>query len=296
VQGLILIDKPEGITSFGVVAKLKWLCQTKRVGHTGTLDPMATGVLPVFVGRPTVLSNYLLEADKEYVASVQLGIKTDTLDITGNILEKKPVNIKLEELLAVKDKFSGVISQVPPMYSAIKKDGVPLYKMAREGKEIERSSRQVEIKKLDIFDFDGTNFKMRVLCSKGTYIRSLAEDIGHALGTGAALTSLRRTKTGGFDIEQTVSFNDLTRENVENHLINEECAVLGFPKIQISEKQAFRFSNGGELDLNRLHLAENMQDGQIFRVAFKEKFIGLGKISFEKNALTVEALINFMNT
>lgn len=294
MQGLILINKPEGITSFGAVAKLKWLCQTKRVGHTGTLDPMATGVLPIFVGRPTVLSNYLLEADKEYIATVRLGIKTDTLDITGNVLEQKPVNIKLEELMSVREKFLGTITQIPPMYSAIKKDGVPLYKLAREGKTAQRDGRQVEIKELDIFDFDGINFKMKVLCSKGTYIRTLAEDIGNALNTGAVLTSLCRTKTAGFSIEQTVSLDQLTRENVENYLTDEETAVLGFDKINVSEKQAIRFSNGGELDLNRLHGIERTTDGKLLRVSFDNKFIGLGKISLEKNALTVEALVNFI--
>lgn len=294
MQGLLLIDKEKDITSFGAVAKVKWLTETKRVGHTGTLDPMATGLLPVLVGRATVLSNYLLDADKEYIAGVCLGKTTDTLDITGTVLKEKNVSVSKDELLCVAKEFLGEISQVPPMYSAIKKDGVRLYELARKGKEVERAARTVNIKELEIYDFDGINFNMRVLCSKGTYIRSLAADIGERLKTGATLTSLRRTKTAGFDIKDAVDLNKLTKENVEGFLTNEEEVVRGYKKVFVSFKQAVRFSNGGELSLDRLSGLSDFKEGEILRVCFKDKFVGLGKICLENNSLKVLALLNFI--
>lgn len=296
MQGLLLIDKPEGITSFGAVAKVKWLAGTKRVGHTGTLDPMATGVLPILVGRPTVLANYLLEADKEYIASVKLGVITDTLDITGTVLKRTAVNIKEDKLLSAAKKFLGEISQTPPMYSAIKKDGVRLYELARKGQEVERQSRRVEIKELEIFDFDGQNFKMRVLCSKGTYIRTLADDIGKELGTGATLTALRRTKTAGFGLENAVSLDDLTKENLQSFLLREDFALCGYNKINVSKKQAVRFSNGGELSLDRLFGINSLEDKKLVRVYFSDIFVGLGEICLEKAALKPKALVNFIKT
>lgn len=294
MQGLILINKPKGITSFSAVSKLKWLCETKRVGHTGTLDPMATGVLPILIGRPTVLANYILEADKEYIAEVKLGIKTDTLDITGKVVGEKAVDVTAAQLKNAAEKFLGKISQLPPMYSAIKKDGVRLYQLAREGKETEREARTVNIKELEIFDFNKTDFKMRVLCSKGTYIRSLADDLGEALGTYATLTRLERTKTAGFSIENTVSLDELTRENVANYILNEEEAVLNYPKINITKKQAIRFSNGGELSAERLRGLGEPAENKIYRVKFENVFVGLGKFVTEKSAISPAALINFV--
>lgn len=295
MQGLLLIDKPEGITSFGAVAKVKWLCSTKRVGHTGTLDPMATGVLPVFIGRATVLSGYLLGADKEYTARVRLGITTDTLDITGAVLDSCEVNVSEGQLLKAAESFKGEIDQIPPMYSAIKKDGKKLYELAREGKEIERQSRRVTVKELEITDFDGVEFTMRVLCSKGTYIRSLADDLGKALGTGAALTSLRRTKTAGFTLDNCISLESLTPETAQSFLISEEKTVEHFPIVAVSEKQAVRFTNGGVLALSRLHNINTPNNGDIYRVKYKDKFLGLGKVDITTDSLKIECLVNFMN-
>lgn len=290
MKGLLLIDKPESITSFGAVAKVKWLLGTKRVGHTGTLDPMATGVLPIMVGRATTLCGHLLDADKEYIARVKLGVVTDTLDITGTILKEQEVNVSLQDLQSVLVGFLGKQMQVPPMFSAIKKDGVRLYDMAREGKEIEREARSIEIFELELLNFKDNVFEIRVLCSKGTYIRSLADDIGKKIGCGATLTSLRRTKTAGFGIDECVSLDQLTKENVSTYLQSEEKAVLNYPVIRVSSKQAQRFANGGELDLARLHFEENPKDGQLYRVCENNKFLGLGEVSSEKSALKIKCL------
>ena len=211
MQGLILLNKPKGITSFSAVSKIKWLAQEKRVGHTGTLDPLATGVLPIFLGRATALSGILLDADKCYTATVKLGTTTDTCYITGTVLAEKEVNVTEEQLRETLEKFKGKISQVPPVYSALKKDGVRLYELARQGKEVEIEPREVEIKALKLVSFEGDTFKIDVECSKGTYIRSLCRDIGEALSCGATMTELIRTYTSGFSIEDTVSLDDLTR-------------------------------------------------------------------------------------
>lgn len=290
MQGLLLINKPKDITSFGVVAKIKWLLHTKRVGHTGTLDPMATGVLPILVGRPTVLCSHLLDADKEYIASIKLGITTDTLDITGSVLSQNTVAVTKENLLKVLSGFMGKQLQIPPMYSALKKDGVRLYDLARDGKTVEREAREIEIFELELLEFSGDEFKIRVLCSKGTYIRSLSDDIGKALGTGAVLIALKRTKTAGFSIDECVDLDSLTGENIGNYLKNAERAVLNYPEINISLKQAERFSNGGELSLERLHFSSNPKDGEMYRVKNGERFLGLGEVDFQKSALKIKCL------
>ncbi|MBQ3088634.1 MAG: tRNA pseudouridine(55) synthase TruB [Clostridia bacterium] len=290
MQGLLLINKPKDITSFGVVAKIKWLLHTKRVGHTGTLDPMATGVLPIFVGRSTVLCSHILDADKEYIATVKLGITTDTLDITGNVISQKECSVSREKLLEILNGFLGEQLQVPPMYSALKKDGVRLYDLAREGKEIEREPRKIKIFELELLSYSDDEFKIRVLCSKGTYIRSLADDIGKALGTGAVLTALQRTKTAGFKIEECVELDSLTPENINEFIKTPELAVLYYPEINVSLKQAERFSNGGELALERLYFSKEYSNGEIYRVKCKERFLGLGEVDSAKSALKIKCL------
>ena len=290
MQGLLLINKPKDITSFGVVAKIKWLLHTKRVGHTGTLDPMATGVLPIFVGRSTVLCSHILDADKEYIATVKLGITTDTLDITGNVISQKECSVSREKLLEILNGFLGEQLQVPPMYSALKKDGVRLYDLAREGKEIEREPRKIKIFELELLSYSDDEFKIRVLCSKGTYIRSLADDIGKTLGTGAVLTALQRTKTAGFKIEECVELDSLTPENINEFIKNPELAVLYYPEINVSLKQAERFSNGGELALERLYFSKEYSNGEIYRVKCKERFLGLGEVDSAKSALKIKCL------
>ena len=290
MQGLLLINKPEGLTSFGVVSKIKWLLHTKRVGHTGTLDPMATGVLPVLVGRDTVLCSHLLDADKEYIAGVKLGVTTDTLDKTGTVLSECEVKVSKKEVLEVLNSFLGKQMQVPPMYSAIKKDGVRLYDLARQGKEVEREKREIEIFEIELLDFSGSEFKIRVLCSKGTYIRSLADDIGKKLGTGAMLTELTRTKTAGFNLAECVDLDTLTPENTASFLQSSEKAVLNYPLLNISKKQAVRFSNGGFLDLERMKFPAEPTDKQLYRVKCEDKFLGLGEADTEKSVLKIKCL------
>lgn len=291
MRGLLLIDKPEGITSFGAVARIKRLAGVKRVGHTGTLDPMATGVLPVLIGRPTVLCDCLLEADKEYIAQIQLGVTTDTLDRTGTVLKTSPVSVSKERLQEVLQGFLGKSMQLPPMYSALKKDGVRLYELARNGQEVERRPREIEIKELELLHFANSLFSVRVACSKGTYIRSLAADIGERLATGAVLTGLRRTKTAGFSVGDCIPLEQITADNISSLLLNEERAVLGYPAVTVSAKQAARFSNGGDLALERLHLPEAGQEGSIFRVKCNGLFYGLGAIDLPSGSLRVKCLV-----
>ena len=201
-NGILIIDKPAGWTSMDVCAKLRGIFHEKRVGHSGTLDPMATGVLPVFVGRATRAVEFAEKSDKEYVAGLKLGVVTNTQDISGEVLEQRPVQVDRGELEAALEKFRGDILQVPPMYSAIKMGGKKLYELARKGCEVERPARSVTIKALEIIDQQGKDlYIIRVLCSKGTYIRALCHDIGQALGCGGCMASLNRTMAAGFRLE-----------------------------------------------------------------------------------------------
>ena len=291
MQGLILLNKPKGITSFSAVNKLKWLAQEKRVGHTGTLDPLATGLLPVFFGRATSLAGIVLDADKSYIADVKLGITTDTCDITGAVLSEKTVSVTHEQLAEAIDSFKGKIMQVPPIYSALKKDGVRLYELARQGKTVDIEAREITINTLELLDFNGETFKIAIDCSKGTYIRSLCRDIGDALGCGATMTELTRTATGGFDIKDAVSLDDLTRENIENYILPEETALKHLPEVFVTVKQAVRFSNGGQLSYERLKNAD-FTDGQLLRVKFGDKFLGVGYADNANAQIAIKCVIN----
>ena len=292
--GLILVDKPEGITSFSAVNAIKRKAQEKRVGHTGTLDPMATGVLPILLGRATALSSLLLEGDKRYIAEIKLGLTTDTDDITGNVISEKEVNItKIEAETALKG-FLGEIEQTPPMYSAIKKDGVRLYKLAREGKTAEIPSRKITVYEVNIISElnDENIIKVEFFVSKGTYIRSLARDLGEKLGCGATLYSLRRTATCGFDIDSCVSLDDLNEENIKNHILSEELAVSHLREIFVTEKQAVRFSNGGQLSFDRLSIStDDFKDNELFRVKYKNIFLGVGFANNEKREIGIKCVI-----
>ena len=288
MNGLVLIDKPEGMTSFTAASIMKRAFNTKRVGHTGTLDPLATGVLPVLIGRATRLTSFILESDKRYIATVRLGITTDTLDITGTVLSESKVCVTREELEKALDSFLGEYMQMPPMYSAIRINGQRLYDLARKGEEAERSARLVKIKELQLLEFDGVNFKIDVTVSKGTYIRSLADDIGKKLGCGATMTALRRTKTAGFSIEDCAD-PDIIKLDPEKYLLKPELAVPQFKNVFVTEKQAARFINGGELDVKRLTLPES--DDKIFKVFSKTEFLGLGEINEDNSSLTVKCVI-----
>ena len=293
MQGFILLSKPQGVTSFGAVAKIKRICGEKRVGHTGTLDPMATGVLPVLLGRATALSSIMLDADKRYTAKVKLGVTTDTEDITGTVLAVKDVAVSEAQLCDALKHFTGKIKQVPPMYSALKKDGVRLYDLARQGKSVEIPAREVEIFSIDLIaPLDNENcFLIDVLVSKGTYIRSLARDIGEYLGCGATLTSLERTETCGFSINDCVKLENLEGENMVNYIQSEENAVKHLRECRVTQKQAVRFSNGGQLGFERLHI-ENIADGELFRVKCGDIFVGIGVADTENQRLNIKCIIN----
>ena len=289
MNGLILLDKPEGFTSFKAAAVLRRIYGTKRVGHTGTLDPMATGVLPILIGRATRLCSLVLESDKRYTATVRLGITTDSLDITGNVLSESEVNVSDEQLYDALKHFTGEYDQIPPMFSAIKKDGVRLYDLARQGKEIERTPRKIKIYEINLLERNANEFKVDVLCSKGTYIRSFADDIGRFLGCGACLTALRRTKTAQFDISQCVTLEEIENDP-EKHLLPPDMAVDYLREIRLSEGQARRFMNGAELSKDRVDV-EAPLDGELFRVNADGRFLGLIEYFEENKVLKTKCVI-----
>lgn len=215
LNGIVVINKEKGYTSHDVVNVVRRTLGTRKVGHTGTLDPNATGVLPVCVGRSTKACDMLTFSDKEYIAEVKLGFTTDTYDVWGTVLETRDVNVTMESLKDAIEHFTGEIEQLPPMYSAIKQNGKKLYELAREGIEVERKKRRITIYECELLHFEGDTFKIRVYCSKGTYIRSLCYDMGEYLGCGATMTGLVRTKSSVFDIENALTLDEL-KEKVEN--------------------------------------------------------------------------------
>ncbi len=289
MQGLILVNKPKGITSFSAVARVRYLLHTKRVGHTGTLDPLAEGVLPILVGRATSLCAYITETEKSYTARVRLGITTDTEDITGTVLCERDVSVTEAELISAADSFLGETEQIPPMFSAIKVDGQRLYSLARQGVEIKREPRQIFIKEITVREFDGKEFYLDVVCGKGTYIRSLCRDIGEKLGCGATMTELVRTSTAGFSLANAVPLDELTEENVKSHIMPTDKAVENMPFINVTEKQAVRFSNGGALDVGRTGL-KNAVEGMLLRVKYGDVLLGIGQI--KADSITVACVLN----
>lgn len=289
MNGVLLIDKPKEFTSFDVIAVVRKITGQRKTGHTGTLDPNATGVLPVLLGSATKAQDIIPNHDKEYAASFKFGLTTDTLDIWGEVKSQNESAVTKKELEKVLQKFSGEISQVPPMYSAVKKDGQRLYDLARQGVEVEREARKVTVHELELLDFntDKQEGRLRAFCSKGTYIRTLIDDIGKALGTGAVMTGLRRTSACGFKIDECVTLENLKSlaENgkTETLLRSVESLFEAYDAIEISDAQAKRFSNGGALDLTRTALRSRKNtDGEIFRVKSREGgFLGLGTVKGE---------------
>lgn len=289
LSGIICLDKPQGITSFSAVRAVRRITGEKKVGHAGTLDPMATGVLPVFLGAATRFIELLPDHGKSYRAGVRPGITTDTLDITGTVTGGSAPSFTKEELSEVLGSFKGKQLQLPPMYSAISKNGVRLYDLARQGIEIDREKREIEISSLELIDFDPETheFIIDVKCSKGTYIRSLASDIGEALGCGAALCSLCRTSACGFDISSAVTLEELEKsDNPEKYIIPLWQAFGEYPAIYVSPAQARRFANGGALSLERLKIK---RETGYYRVFSPEKaFLGIGEISHDSDELAVK--------
>lgn len=283
MTGIICVNKEKDITSFGVVAKLRGITGEKKAGHTGTLDPMATGVLPVMFGGATRFLNFLPDSDKGYRATFKLGMTTDTLDITGEVTSQNEVAVNVNDVKNAMRDFVGVIDQIPPMFSAKSVDGVRLYDLAREGKIVEREACKVEIKNLDLVSFDDNEhiYQIDVLCSKGTYIRSLIDDIGKKLGCGAVMTELCRTKAMGFDLSNCVTLAELQErkdsgKGFDDVLIDIERMFDCYKKVRVSPAQSTRFFNGGALDINRVQ--KNIVPDEICAVySDKNEFLGLGQ-------------------
>ncbi len=289
-NGLILVDKPTGYTSFKAAAVLRRIYGTKRVGHTGTLDPLATGVLPILIGRATRLASYVIEADKRYIAGIRLGITTDSLDITGQTTATSEVNVTDEQLSRALEHFNCTYDQLPPMYSAIQVNGVRLYDLARQGKEVKREPRTVTIHELKLISRQGNDFTVEVHCSKGTYIRSLADDIGKFLGCGAAVSSLRRTDAAGFSIDRCRSLEQIEADP-KGCLLSPDMAVPQFRSVTIAPTQAVRFMNGAALSVDRLRFFDDATDGELFRMYSDGEFLGLSEYKSEARELTTKCVV-----
>ena len=255
MNGIIIIDKPQEWTSNDVVSRLRRVFNTRRIGHGGTLDPMATGVLPVFVGRATRGVEFFEHAEKVYETTIRFGLTTDTEDITGKVLTETEVSLTESDLLAVLPQFRGDILQVPPMYSAIKVNGQKLYDLARKGREVERQARPITIHELEMLEFTGNEARLRVRCSKGTYIRTLCKDIGEALGCGGCMAALRRVEAGEYTLEGSIPLRELLDisergEDVEAMLRPVDTMFASHEKLRLNEKQARLVKNGNAFAAN----------------------------------------------
>lgn len=247
IDGVLLLDKPEGMTSNQALQKSRWLFQAEKAGHTGTLDPFASGLLPLCLGEATKFSRFLLDADKVYLAGIELGTRTTTADPEGEVLETRPVTAGRADIEAVLPRFIGDIFQVPPMHSALKRDGKPLYEYARKGIELEREARPVIVHGIDLLSLEGTRLVCRVHCGKGLYVRTLAEDIGAALGCGAYLASLRRERVGPFDIADAIPLANLeamVSTERDNLLQPPDSLAASLPRIDLDIESAWQVCHG----------------------------------------------------
>ncbi|MEO4090422.1 tRNA pseudouridine(55) synthase TruB [Acinetobacter pittii] len=288
ISGVFLLNKPLGLSSNAALQKVRWLYRAQKAGHTGALDPLATGLLPICLGEATKFSHYLLDSTKRYQTTVRLGQTTTTGDVEGEILQERPIPVLSQELIEqTLEKFRGDIQQVPPMYSALKKEGRPLYELARKGIEIEREARQVTIYALELIEFTENSITLDVTCSKGTYIRVLGEDIGEALGCGGHLTMLNRTQTGHFELipSYTIEYlESLTEEQREALLLPVYAPVDHFLKIQVPEGREKYFCNGLESNIEHSAEAEVL-------VFSGERCLGLAEIT-DKKRLVPKRILN----
>ena len=251
MNGIVIVDKPQEWTSQDVTARLRRVFNTRRIGHGGTLDPMATGVLPVFVGRGTRGVEFFEHAEKTYETVLRLGLTTDTEDVWGEILEERPVEFTAEKLEEVLESFRGEIMQIPPMYSALKVNGQKLCDLARKGKEVERQPRPITIHELTLLEVTENTLRLRVRCSKGTYIRTLCKDIGEALDCGGCMAELRRVTAGEYTIEESVPLQVLLEtENPEQYLRTVDTMFRNFPEVKLTPNQEKRCRNGNSFTMN----------------------------------------------
>ena len=292
VDGVLLLDKPVGFSSNDALIKAKRVLNAKKAGHTGTLDPFATGLLPLCFGEATKFSQDLLEADKTYDTVVHLGQSTDTGDTEGEVIDTRDVNVTLEQIHAVLEQFRGPIAQVPPMYSALKRDGKPLYEYARAGITLEREARNVIIHKLELIAYEAPMLTLSVTCSKGTYIRVLGQDIGEALGCGAHLNALRRTQVGPLTMENMITLDALIAHPEPLSLLAPVDALLAsFPAVQLNAELAKRFLNGQRLALGKEAVTVPAEEGRV-RVYLDDKLLGTAILG-EYSILAPERLIAF---
>ncbi len=277
-SGVIIIDKHEGVTSFRIISILKRMFDTSTVGHTGTLDPLATGVLPVLVGRAVKASDYIMSQDKRYIAEIKLGLTTDTEDITGEVLSRCDAIPTEEQFCRAAESFIGEISQVPPMYSAIKVGGRKLVDIAREGGEVERSPRNVRIYSIDVEKCSDDTYRLDVSCSKGTYIRTLCADIGKKLGCGAVMSTLRRVQTGKFTLDDAYTIEELEKMSFDERvasLKSTESLFSDMREVQLPQFFGNLFLSGAPLYQKKIRL--DIPVGETVRVKYGQVFLGIGK-------------------
>ena len=278
MNGFLLIDKPKGITSSGCVYKLRKILDLRKIGHCGTLDPLATGVLPLCIGEATKFSNYIINSSKDYEATILLGKGTNTGDIDGDLIYSKEFSCSIKELQQIISTFEGDIMQTPPLYSAVKYKGKPMYYWARKGLRPEMKPRQVRIEKIKIISFSETKVKLFVSCSKGTYIRSLVESIGEALGTKACVSELRRTRVGSIFQDQLTTLG-LEKEDYLKELTASDSLMDHLPKIHLNKKQAKKMLNGQSVVYN----ARKYKEGTVRIYEETGSFIGIGNVDQLQN-------------
>ena len=272
MNGIVIVDKPQGWTSQDVTARLRRVFNTRRIGHGGTLDPMATGVLPVFVGRATRGVEFFEHAEKTYETVLRLGLTTDTEDTTGNILSQREVVVTGEMLEKVLEQFRGEIMQVPPMYSALKVNGQKLVDLARKGKEVERQPRPITVHELTLLGVEGGDIRLRVHCSKGTYIRTLCKDIGEALGCGGCMAELRRVRAGEYTVSEAVPLQTLLETDTPEHYLRDvDTMFRNYPAVTLTENQEKRCRNGNSFTLK-------LDDGTYRAYARSGEFLMLAKV------------------
>ncbi|ANU65459.1 tRNA pseudouridine(55) synthase TruB [Turicimonas muris] len=293
IDGVLMLDKPVGLSSNTALQKARRALNAQKAGHTGTLDPFASGLLPLCFGEATKFSADLLHADKEYVASIKFGETTTTADVEGEIIETRPVDFTEEQLHKALESLTGEIDQIPPMYSALKKDGVRLYELARQGQEIEREPRRVTVYELELLSFNKPEALVRVKCSKGTYVRVLGEDIGKILGCGAHLTALRRTKIADIDISEAVSLQDFEEADIAQRLdmLDPPDRLLSqLEPIELKEELAVRFLHGQSIRITRSENSEKKV--KVYRLSDgKRELLGCARLSTD-GVLSAERLIS----
>ena len=291
MNGMIGINKPEGFTSFDVIAKLRGILGMKRIGHAGTLDPMATGVLPVFIGNATKACD-MVSGDKTYVADFKFGQTTDTQDITGKVLTESDKAVTLKDLKEVLPEFTRKIMQIPPMYSAVQINGKRLYDLARQGIEVERKPREIEVKRINLWQYDekSRTGRVEIVCGKGTYIRTIIHDIGEKLGCGGVMTALERTADGGFFIDDCYTLEQVQQAKDENCLekliIPIEDAFKNLDRILLNEVQTRMYKNGVKLDLSRINnIKPDVRDYAVY--GYDGNFIGTAFAELDKGILRI---------